>query len=130
MTDAARCPGLAAVVVWGVWAIMSAGLVGYLAWIAGENCPLADDLELVPVYTGAQPVTASWLWEPYNEHRLPLPRLLLVLAGAATRHDYRSGLVCSAALLVAVAAAMILTARRVRGFTALPDAFFPLALLH
>jgi hypothetical protein len=128
--EAPRRPRRAQAVVWGLWAVLSAGLVGYVAWAANENTPFADDLELVPLYTGAQPFTPSWLWEPYNEHRLPLPRLVLGLGGVLTNHDYRTGAYCSVALLAAMTAGMLLTARRLRGFTTLTDAFFPLALLH
>ena len=62
---------------------------------------------LVPVYTGNQPVTLSWLWEQYNEHRMPLPKLLLVVGGAATGHDYRTGMFLNALALSGLAALMI-----------------------
>jgi hypothetical protein len=126
---APRLAGLRAVFVWGAWAVLSVGLVSYV-WLVNDDFPIADDLHLVAVYTGHQPVTASWLWEQYNEHRLPLPKLLLVLAGAATGHDYRAGVLLSALTLSALAALMIRAAARLRGGLIFADAFFPLVLLH
>jgi hypothetical protein len=122
-------PRLRAPFVWGVWALLSAGLVGYV-WLVNDNFPIADDWHLVPVYTGHEAVTPSWLWAPHNEHRLPLPKLLLVVGGAATGHDYRTGVLLSALGLSALAAAMIVTAGRLRGGPSFADAFIPLALLH
>ena len=117
------------VIVWGVWAVMSAGLVGYV-WLVNDDFPIADDWHLVPVYTGTEPVTPSWLWGQYNEHRMPLPLALLVLGGYATGHDYRTGVLLNALVLSALAALMIVTAGRLRGGLRLTDAFFPIVLLH
>jgi hypothetical protein len=122
-------PRLRTSVVWGVWALLSAGLVGYV-WQVNDDLPVADDWHLVPAYTGHEPVTLAWLWAPHNEHRLPLPKLLLVLAGAATGHDYRAGVLLSALGLSALAALMIVTAGRLRGGPSLADVFIPMALLH
>jgi hypothetical protein len=120
---------LRSVFVWGVWAVLSAGLVGYV-WLVNDDFPIADDWHLVPVYTGYRPVNLSWLWEQYNEHRLPLPKLLLVLGGAVTGHDYRTGVLLSGLALAALAGLMIFTAGRLRGGPSFADAFFPLVLLH
>jgi hypothetical protein len=125
----ARRPRLRTSVVWGAWALLSAGLVGYV-WLVNDDFPVADDWHLVPAYTGHETVTLSWLWAPHNEHRLPLPKLLLVLGGAATHHDYRTGVLLSALGLSALAAALIVTAGRLRGGPSFADAFIPLALLH
>jgi hypothetical protein len=122
-------PSLRASVVWGTWALLSAGLVGYV-WQVNDDLPVADDWHLVPAYTGHEAVTLSWLWAPHNEHRLPLPKLLLVVVGAATGHDYRTGVLLSALGLSALAALMIVTAGRLRGGPSLADVFIPMALLH
>ncbi len=115
--------------VWGVWAVLSVGIVGYV-WLVNDNFPIADDFQLVEVYTGHEAVTPAWLWAPYNEHRLPLPKLLLVLGGVATGHDYRAGVLLGALARAALAALMIATAGRLRGRLSYADVFFPLALLH
>jgi hypothetical protein len=115
--------------VWGLWALLSAGLVGY-AWMVNDDFPIADDWNLVPVYTGSHPEPSQWLWEQYNEHRMPLSKVLLVLGAAVTGHDYRTGVLLNALALSALAALMILAAGRLRGGPSFADAFFPLALLH
>ena len=115
--------------VWGVWALMT--LIA-LACIAryGRNVPLAEDWLMVPPMTGHEPHLATWLWAQNNEHRSPLPRLILLGVLAAT-HDFRAGMVLNVLSLAALAAAMIFTARYLRnGVTRASDAFFPLALLH
>jgi hypothetical protein len=119
----------AAVFVWGVWALLSVALIGYVGFV-NDDFPTLDDWHLVPVYTGQQPVTASWLWEQYNEHRLPLPKLLLIIGGILSNHDYRAGMFMSALALSALAALMITTAGRLGGGPRFADAFLPLALLH
>ncbi|HEY2895949.1 MAG TPA: hypothetical protein VGJ12_02345, partial [Gemmatimonadaceae bacterium] len=129
--SAARAPSarLAPAFVWAVWALMTlvalACIVRY-----GRNIPLAEDWLMVPPMTGHEPHLASWLWAQNNEHRLPLPRLILLGVLSAT-HDFRAGMVLNVLSLAALAAAMILTARWLRnGVTRASDAFFPLALLH
>ena len=129
--SAAREPSarLAPAFVWGVWTLMT--LIA-LACIAryGRNIPLAEDWLMVPPMTGHELHLASWLWAQNNEHRLPLPRLIL-LAVLSTTHDFRAGMVLNVLSLAALAAAMIVTARWLRGgVTRASDAFFPLALLH
>lgn len=115
--------------VWGTWAAM---VLIALACIAryGRNIPLAEDWLMVPPMTGHEPNLASWLWAQNNEHRSPLPRLVL-LGVLALTHDFRAGMVLNVVSLAALAAGMILTARYLRdGETRASDAFFPIALLH
>ena len=128
-TSRERSSRLAPAIVWGTWTIMAlialACIVRY-----GRNIPLAEDWLMVPPLTGHEPHLASWLWAQNNEHRSPLPRLVLLGVLAATR-DFRAGMVLNVLSLAALAAAMILTARYLRnGLTRASDAFFPLALLH
>ncbi|HEU4588079.1 MAG TPA: hypothetical protein VFS11_05510 [Gemmatimonadales bacterium] len=121
--------GRAALLVWLVWAAM---LTGILVSIArdGRNIPFEEDWLLVAPMTGHEPDIPRWLWSQNSEHRLPLPRLVNLALLRATG-DFRATMVFDALALAAVAAAMILTARRLRqGRTSLADAFFPLLLLH
>jgi hypothetical protein len=108
---------------------MSLASAAYV-WAVNDNFPLGDDWHLVPVYTGSVSVTPAWLWEQYTAHRLPLPKLLLVLAGAVSGHDYRAGMFLNALFLSALTALMIAASGRLCGGPAFSDAFFPLALLH
>jgi hypothetical protein len=97
---------------------------------AGRDIPLAEDWTLVPALTGHEPDFGAWLWSQNNEHRVPLPRLLMLLMLRVSGGDFRAGMVLNVLTVAAVAAAMIVTARRVRGRTAWPDLFFPVATLH
>jgi hypothetical protein len=125
---ATRTSRLQAGFVWGVWAVMSVALVSYVG-LVNDDFPTRDDWHLVPIYTGHQPVTAAWLWEQYNEHRIPLPKFLLVVAGAVSGHDYRAGMFLNALALSGLAALMIVSAGRLGGVR-FADAIFPLVLLH
>lgn len=119
----------AAVFVWGMWAFM---LVAAVALVAkyGANVPFCEDWILVPALTGDQPVTAAWLWEQNNEHRVPLGRLLFLVLLKLTGGDFRAGMFFNVLIVGALAFAMIQVATRLRGQTHYADAFFPLALLH
>jgi hypothetical protein len=120
---------LAPAFVWAIWTIMTLIVLACIARY-GRNIPLAEDWLMVPPMTGHEPHLASWLWAQNNEHRLPLPRLVL-LGVLAITHDFRAGMVLNVLSLSALAAAMILTARYLRnGITRASDAFFPLALLN
>ena len=128
-SDGGASTRFALIFVWGTWAVMLAIALACIARY-GRNVPLAEDWLLVPPLTGHEPNLASWLWAQNNEHRLPLPRLIL-LGLLALTHDFRAGMVLNVLSLAALAAAMILTARYLRnGATRWSDAFFPLALLH
>jgi hypothetical protein len=119
----------AAVLVWTVWALTLAAALLYVMWF-GHNIPIYDDFTLVPYLAGDKSPTAAWLWEPHNEHHIPLPKLVLVSLLGAGGGDFRTGMFFNVLGLGALAFAMIYAARRLRGRTSLADAFFPLILLH
>ena len=124
-----RSARIAMLFVWGTLAFMTAIALGCIVRY-GRNIPLAEDWLLVPPLTGHEPNLASWLWAQNNEHRLPLPRLVL-LGVLELTHDFRAGMVLNVLSLAGLSAAMIFTARYLRrGITRASDAFFPLALLH
>lgn len=116
-----------AVVVWGAWALMVAGALA-LVGLYGSNVPSWDGWDMVPTLTGAQPVTLEWLWSQHNEHRVPLPRLLLLGLNSVVI-DFRLAMIFNVLATGALAAAMIRTAAALRGRRVLTDAFFPLLLL-
>src|SRR5262249_20683835 len=97
----------------------------------GRNVPLAEDWLLVAPLTGYEPNLTAWLWAQNNEHRVPMPRLMLLALLKVTGGDFRAGMVFNALALGALAAAMIQVARCVRsGRISYTDAFFPVVLLH
>jgi hypothetical protein len=119
----------ARVFVWGVWAAMSLALVFFVRTLRSEY-PSQDEWEFIPEMTARQPITLGRLWSQHNEHRMPLPRLILVGVGRLSGCNCRTAATVEAGIMVGLAAFLIHAARRLRGGTAYADAFFPLALLH
>src|SRR5262245_49158010 len=120
-------PG-ARVFVWGTWVSLLLFALGFVATY-GATVPFWDDYTLVPVLTGDEPLTLSWLWSQHFEHRLFLPRLILVPLNRLSG-DYRAGMVVNTLALGTVAAVLMNTARRLRGRSSYSDAFLPLVLLN
>jgi hypothetical protein len=119
----------AAVIVWLVWALTLASVLVAIVR-DGRNIPFEEDWLMVAAMTGHQTDLPDWLWSQNSEHRLPLPRLVNLALLRATG-DFRSTMVFDSLILGAMAAAMILVARALRGGrTSLADVFFPLLLLH
>ncbi len=116
--------------VLGVWFIMM--FVALICLIKyGRNIPLTEDWLLVPPLTGNEPDVVSWLWAQNNEHRIPLPRLILLGLLKAANGDFRVGMFFNVIALGAVSLAAIQVARYLRnGRTIFADAFFPITLLH
>lgn len=97
----------------------------------GQNVPFNEDWDLVPPLTGNEPNLASWLWSQNSEHRVPLPRLILLVLLKLTSGDFRAGMFFNVVTLGILAFCMIQVARRLRGGrTIFADAFFAIALLH
>jgi hypothetical protein len=133
-TDPSAGPGrravpAAALVVWAVWAAMTAA---DLAWVAyySRDIPLMDEWVMVPALTGHQPISWAWVWAQHNEHRFALTRLILLGVYRLGGYDFRAGTPVNVGLMAVMTAALILAARRLRGRTSFADAFFPLTLLH
>lgn len=117
-----------AVVVWAVWAGMVLAAYG-LMWHYGADMPRADDWYMVPYVTGYEDVTLGWLWGQFGEHRFAAHRLVFV-ALVEPFGTLRVAMVAQIAIQGALAAGLMLTARRLRGRTSLADVSFPLLLLH
>ena len=115
--------------VWGVWALMLAATFAFV-WQYGPTVPMEDDWTIVPYLTRDQPVSLTWLWDQQNEHRIPLPKIVLLALYRITRCDFRAGMFFNVLALAGLAATLIAAARRLRGWTSYADAFFPLLLLH
>ncbi len=118
-----------AVAAWSLWAAIALASLA-LVMRYGLTMPTGDEWAWIPMAAGDVPVTWSWLWSQHNEHRMALPRLVYLGLGWLTGFDFRAGAIFNVAALAALAAAMMLTARKLRGSTRVYDAFFPLILLH
>lgn len=114
--------------VWVAWALL---LLLDLVFVGkyASKLPYRDDWDLVPVLTGAVPMSARYLWDQANEHRAPLSKLVLVILGKLSACDFRMGMFCNVLLLGGLTGAMIMAAKRIRGWTSYADAFFPLLIL-
>jgi hypothetical protein len=120
-------PG-AAPFVWGVWAAMLLLALFYVAKF-GSRLPFYDDWLLVPTLTGAEPLTVAYLWEPVNEHRVPVPKLILYVVDRLSGFDFRAGMFLNVALLGGLSLAMLRTMQSMRGHLHFADAFIPLLVL-
>jgi hypothetical protein len=107
---------------------MAAAAVGFVQRYA-YPLPYADEWSLLSAMTGQQPLTLEWLWSAHNEHRVFLPRLVILGLGWATGWDYGLMAQFNVAVLALLAAVLIATARAIRGRNTLGDAVFPLVLL-
>jgi hypothetical protein len=129
-TDLDQSDNSQSLFVWLIVAAMAAFMLVCIA-TAGRNVPLAEDWLLVPAYYGVEPDLPRWLWAQNNEHRVPLPKLLLLGLLHLTSGDFRAGMVASVVVLAAASSALIWAARTVRGGPVVwTDAVFPLLLLH
>jgi hypothetical protein len=115
--------------VWAFWAVLLSAAFSFVVR-NGSSVPYWDEWVLVPALTGHQPLTLEYLWAQHNEHRIPVPRLILVGLARLFHVDLRAGLILNVLVQGLVAAALVLAARKLRGRTIYADAFIPLALLN
>jgi hypothetical protein len=128
-SSASQPPRLAPRVVIAVWAVSTAAAF----WFVGtdvSDVPWGDEFDIVPIVTGDRPFSLQWLWEPHNEHRIPLPRLIRYGVLVLTGTDFRAAPYLITAMLSGLGLATAVGAARVRGRFAITDAFFPLVWLH
>ena len=110
-----------------VWAVMFVQGLVFVDRYALTN-PYVDEWEFMGVLLGDEPAI-PWLWELHNEHRFPLPRVVYLALFRLTG-DLRAGCVVSLVGMSLLAAGLIRLAARLRGWSRLEDAFFPLLLMH
>lgn len=69
-------------------------LIAALTLIAiyGSNVPSWDDWDIVPAGDRASIRYLGMAWSQRNEHRVPLPRLLLLAMMRLIRMDFRTGM--------------------------------------
>jgi hypothetical protein len=114
--------------VWGIWGLTASVAIAFVAHF-GSNVPLWDDYSIVPQLAGQRPVTPSWLWEQCNEHRIPVPKLIMFSAERFAGNDVRAGMFLSLAALIGLAATLIALAAHLPGGLRAADAVFPILLL-
>jgi hypothetical protein len=95
----------------------------------GHNVPFFDDWSIIPFVSGQERITPEWLWSQYNEHRMPLTKLLFVGLYRISGGDLRAGMYFNAAAMIVMTLLMLRTAFTIRGRIAFTDAFIPLLLL-
>jgi hypothetical protein len=115
--------------VWAVFGVLALLTVAFVARF-GTDVPMWDDYEFVPAVVGEQPLSFGWLWEQCNEHRIPLPKLVLVETCRAAGNDVRAGMAASVAVLAVLAALMLVLAGRLPGGARPSDGVFALLLLN
>jgi len=115
--------------VLGAWAFLALAAVLYIAGYA-HNVPYYDDGVMVDVLAGAQPVDAEWLWQAHNDHRIPIPKLVLLALYHLSGWDFRVGMYANAMLLAGLAGAGICVAANRRGRWSYADIFLPVMLLN
>lgn len=111
--------------MWAAMLAMALGLVGNF----GSNVPWYDDWDLIPNLTGFAGVTPAWLWQVHVDHRVLVPKLIMLPLFRFTS-DFRSGMVFNIFVLAALSLAFIRIAWVVRGRPAVVDVVFPIMLLH
>lgn len=118
---------LRAVFVWAVWAGMT-GLAWWFIAHFGSRIPVIDDYFTVDLRLTAVP---AWhdLWAQLNEHRVPLPKLVSWASAKVFGVGMKSQMLVDLGIVAALAAGLLVMARRIRGHTAFADAFLPLVLL-
>lgn len=128
MSAGTRTERLALAFVLLVWLAFTLRAVAWLADVASP-IPMRDDLVFVVPLVPEHPSFATELWDPINEHRVPLARA--IMAGLLALHrDIRVGMFAQVAVLSLCALGAIALARRLRGRTSPFDALFPLVFLH
>jgi hypothetical protein len=114
---------------WGAWGALTLAAIAFVANYAA-NVPVWDDYKIVCELVGNQPVTLPWLWEQCNEHRIALPKLILVYVERLAGHDVRAGMFLSVLALSGLSAALLWLSARLPGGNRPTDALFPLLLLN
>ncbi len=115
--------------VLGTWAFLVLAALLYIARYA-HNVPYYDDWVMVDVLSGAQAVDAAWFWHPHNDHRIAIPKLVLLALYHLSDWDFRAGMYANAMLLAGLAGVGIYVAANRRGRWSYADAFLPLILLN
>jgi len=114
--------------VFGAWFALSVALI-LATVIFARAFPWLDDFAFLPFVTDKAPLRLDWLWQPHNEHRIPLPKLF---CWATLKLDGGSFLLAKYLYVIALsscAALLLLSLRKARGYLLWTDVAIPLVLL-
>jgi hypothetical protein len=117
--------------LWLVGVVYSAllSIVWYRASHYGYAYPWSDDWSILAQLTGQQPLSWDWLLASHNEHRIPLPKLYLLVCFRLTGGDFRWMAFGNTVLLTSAGLFFNYVLSEVRGRVAWSDAIVPTALL-
>jgi hypothetical protein len=111
-----------------IWAACALGQFLYIK-AYGASLPWCDEWWLTGAASGKVHLTWQWLWEPANEHRLPLTRLVVLVLARLLASDWQAIHYAGLIFMALGALALIVTARAARGRAALSDSFLCLLVL-
>src|SRR6516162_9657623 len=77
----------------------------------GVNFPWGDDWDAIPAMAGVEKDIPSWLWSQHNEHRVPLPRAIILLVTGYHNGDVRCVMHVNFYLMLFLSVVGIATAR-------------------
>lgn len=115
--------------VWGVWLVL---LMADLAYVTrySSDIPFEDEWSGVPHLASTGSEAVDWFWSQFGEHRAPLCKVVHWLSWQAFDGNLRLPMYLQVLALGVASGLLIWVAGRIRGTTSVPDAFFPLLLLH
>ena len=120
---------LSASVVLGVFVSLLIA-VAVLCAVVSRNIPFSEDWLLVSPLTGNEPDLGAWAWRLHHDHRIPLPKLLMLSILKVSGGDFRWVVGSNVALIGSMCGLMLFVSRRIRGYLSVSDTFFPLLLLN
>jgi hypothetical protein len=95
-----------------------------------RSIPTWDERLFLPLLTGDEPFSPVWLFRPHGGHVMPLPYAVSLALHAVSGGDFRVTALANVVLLAAIAAGLLLLAKRLRGCLVYADAVLPLATLQ
>ncbi len=116
-------------VVWIVWAVML-GAHYALVLVMAPEVPLGDEWFTLASMVGIENFDFEFLWRRHNEHRIPVPKLIMWACYHVGGFNFRAAPLVYVTTLGVVTAATVVAARIVRGRQSILDAVLPLLLLH
>lgn len=122
-------------VEWPTWLAACALVVGLpmSQWIAGlpglQAYPYADEWTYLGVGSRVTDIL-KWAFALHGDHRIPLQKLLQLGLLHRSQFDFRALVAANLLLATAVAAALLITARNLRGFSSPGDLALPLIVFN